>query len=103
MSQKIPEYELLPEMKTKEMLKMFKGERTGWVLVGPKQYFFPMRFIQQGIGFYNFKTRPDDTWVASYPRSGTTLTQELVWLLSNNLDFVTAGKKLLAERFPFLE
>lgn len=99
----IPKYELLPEMKTKEMLKIFKGERTGYVFVGPKKYFFPSNFIEQGIGFYNFKARSTDNWVISYPRSGTTLTQELVWLLSNNLDFETAGKKLLAERFPFLE
>lgn len=34
---------------------------------------------------------------------GTTLTMELTWLLENNLDFQTAQKKLLSERFPFLE
>ncbi|XP_015434268.1 PREDICTED: LOW QUALITY PROTEIN: sulfotransferase 4A1-like [Dufourea novaeangliae] len=98
-----PKYELLNEKKTKEMLQIFTGERTGWVLVGPKKWFFPYRYTEQGEGFYNFKARPDDTWVVSYPRSGTTWTQELVWLLSNNLDFETARKKLLVERFPFLE
>ncbi|XP_026829310.1 sulfotransferase 1C4 isoform X2 [Ooceraea biroi] len=102
-AQQLPKYELLPKEKTAELLKVFKGERTGWVLVGPKKYFFPYRYTEQGAGFYNFKARPDDTWVLSYPRSGTTWTQELVWLLSNNLDFDTAKKNLLAERFPFLE
>lgn len=96
-------YELLDVEKTKKMLKMFHGERTGWVQVGEKKYFFPNRYIEQGEGFYNFKVRPDDTWVLSYPRSGTTWTQELVWLLSNNLDFETAENNLLADRFPFLE
>lgn len=103
MAQQIPKYELLSETKTKEMLQMFKGERTGWVFVGPKKYFFPYKWIEQGTGFYYFKARPEDTWVVSYPRSGTTLTQELIWLLCNNLNFELAGKKYLAERFPFLE
>lgn len=70
MAEQAPKYELLSNEKTKEMLKVFKGERTGWVLVGPKKYFFPSRYIEQGAGFYNFKARVDDTWVASYPRSG---------------------------------
>ncbi|XP_012216892.1 sulfotransferase 1A1-like [Linepithema humile] len=103
MAEQAPKYELLSKEKTKEMLELFKGERTGWVLVGPEKYFLASNYIQQGAGFYNFKARPDDIWVASYPRSGTTWTLELVWLLSNNLDFETAGKRFLAERFPFLE
>lgn len=103
MAERAPTYELLSTKKTEELLKVFKGERTGWVLVGPKKYFFPYRYIEQGEGFYNFRARSDDTWVISYPRSGTTWTQELVWLLSNNLDFKTAKTKFLSERFPFLE
>ncbi|KAL6263466.1 hypothetical protein P5V15_006257 [Pogonomyrmex californicus] len=103
MTEQIPKYELLSEEKTNEMLKLFKGERTGWVMVGPKRYIFPSRFIEQGAGFYNIKTRSDDTWVMSYPRSGTTWMQELVWLLSNNLNFDLAKSRLLSERFPFLE
>ncbi|XP_011175689.2 sulfotransferase 1C4 [Solenopsis invicta] len=105
MSEQPPEYELLSEEKAKEMLKLFKGERTGFVLVGKKKYFFPYRYIEQSQGFYNFikNARKDDTWVLSYPRSGTTMTQELVWLLANNLDFDVARKRLLSERFPFLE
>ncbi|KAG6800257.1 estrogen sulfotransferase [Apis mellifera caucasica] len=98
-----PKYEYLNKENTKKMLEIFKGERTGWVLVGPKKWFFPHKYTIEGKGFYNFKARPDDIWVLSYPRSGTTWTQELVWLLSNNLDFKRAKTELLAERFPFLE
>lgn len=102
-TQEAPKYELLSEEKTKEMLNVFHGERTGWVLVGPQKYFFPHKYVTEGEGFHNFKARKDDTWVASFPRSGTTWTLELVWLLSNNLDYETASKRYLAERFPFLE
>lgn len=96
-------FELLDEETTKKLLELFKGERTGWVLVGPKKWFFPYKYTVEGQGYYNFKARPDDTWVLSYPRSGTTWTQELVWLLSNNLDFERAKTEYLSERFPFLE
>lgn len=103
MDTKLPKYRVLDENLTKKMLADFKGERTGWVKVGEKGYFFPHRYTQQGEGFYKFKVRPSDTWVLSYPRSGTTWTQELVWLISNDLDFDTAKKRYLSERFSFLE
>ncbi|XP_032675693.1 sulfotransferase 1C4-like [Odontomachus brunneus] len=103
MARQSPKYEFLPEKMTRKMLTMFDGERTGWVQVSSQKWFFPYRYVEQGAEFYNFKIRPDDTWVLSYPRSGTTWTQELVWLLSNNLDFETSMKTFLSERFPFLE
>ncbi|XP_014474012.1 PREDICTED: sulfotransferase family cytosolic 1B member 1-like [Dinoponera quadriceps] len=103
MERQPPKYEFLSKEKTKEMLKLFNGERTGWVQVGPQKWFFPYRYTEHGAGYYNFKARPDDTWVVTFPRSGTTWTQELVWLLSNNLDFETAKTQFLAQRFPFFE
>ena len=63
-------YSLLDADKSFEMLKLFKGERTGWVQVGEKKWFFPYQYTEQGEGFLNFKARPTDTWVLSYPRSG---------------------------------
>ncbi|XP_011494897.1 PREDICTED: sulfotransferase family cytosolic 1B member 1 [Ceratosolen solmsi marchali] len=103
MNLELPKYQLLDIKKTKEMLKYFKGERTGWVQVGDKKWFFPYKYTEQGEGFYKFVSRSSDTWVLSYPRSGTTWVQELVWLIANNMDFDTANTRLLSERFPFLE
>lgn len=45
----------------------------------------------------------DDIWVVSFPKCGTTWTQEMVWLLNNNLNFTEAKKVNLLHRFPFLE
>ena len=70
MSLKLPKYTFLDEEVTKEMLKDFKGERNGWVLVGDKKWLFPSRYQEQGEGFYKFKPRSSDVWVLSYPRSG---------------------------------
>lgn len=41
--------------------------------------------------------------IATYPRSGTTWTQEMVWLICNNLDFDAARSEPLTKRFPFFE
>ncbi|KAK7790985.1 hypothetical protein R5R35_011576 [Gryllus longicercus] len=54
-------------------------------------------------GIANFDVREDDIWVVTYPKCGTTWTQEMVWLIANNCDFEGARKVLLNERFPFIE
>lgn len=51
----------------------------------------------------NFQVRDDDVWIISYPKCGTTWTQEMVWLLGNNLDYETGAKVELGDRSPFLE
>lgn len=79
------------------------GERTGFVQVGPEGYFFPYKYKAHAAQYYNFEARPDDIWIATVPRSGTTWTQELIWLLANRLDFEQAQQRPLTERFPFLE
>ncbi|KAL4233033.1 Sulfotransferase domain [Mactra antiquata] len=45
--------------------------------------------------------RDDDIWVCSFPRSGTTLTQELVYLVET-LDFKKVYEVQLDERFPIV-
>ncbi|XP_059607352.1 luciferin sulfotransferase-like [Phlebotomus argentipes] len=51
----------------------------------------------------SLKGRPSDIWVVSFPKCGTSWTQEMVWLLDNDLDFETARSTLLTDRFPYLE
>ncbi|XP_058457124.1 luciferin sulfotransferase-like [Malaya genurostris] len=45
----------------------------------------------------------DDVWVITFPKCGTTWTQEMVWLLNNEMNFERARKLSLEERFPFVE
>ena len=49
-----------------------------------------------------FELRPDDIWIITYPKCGTTWTQELVWMLVNDVN-TEAGQVSLHERVPFLE
>ncbi|XP_054276256.1 luciferin sulfotransferase-like isoform X2 [Macrosteles quadrilineatus] len=50
----------------------------------------------------NMEVREDDVWVCTYPKSGTTWTEELVWCIANDLDF-SGAKVSQCLRFPFLE
>lgn len=51
-----------------------------------------------------FKFRSDDVVIATFPRSGTTVTQEIVWQIINH-DIIKKGEKYgsLMQRVPFLE
>ncbi|XP_047021918.1 sulfotransferase 1C4-like isoform X1 [Helicoverpa zea] len=88
---------------TKKLLEYFTGEMTGFVRVGPKKYFFPQKYKQEAANIYNMPIRPTDVFVTSYPRSGTTWTQELVWMVANDLDYEKSSSIPLTERYPFLE
>ncbi|CAK1545183.1 unnamed protein product [Leptosia nina] len=85
------------------LMKYFTGETTGFVRVGPKGYFFPNKFKQEAINYYTMEIKPSDVFVTSYPRSGTTWTQELVWMVANDLDYETSNAIPLTDRYPFLE
>lgn len=49
------------------------------------------------------KVYEDDVWVVSFPKAGTTWTQEMVWLINNDMNFDKALDENLLDRFPFLE
>ena len=49
-----------------------------------------------------FQPRKSDVWVMTFPKSGTTWMQEIVWLIVNDCDFEGA-KAPLNNRSPFLE
>lgn len=71
-----------------------RGEPGGFVLTP--------HYGENAEELYNFHVRPDDIWILSFPKSGTTWTQELVWLIANDCDF-DGAKKSLNQRCPFLE
>ena len=68
----------------------------------PGNFLMPQRFVEMAEMFYNFELRTDDVFVITYPKCGTTLTQELVWQILHEMD-VEGGKESLITRSPFLE
>ncbi|XP_034830391.2 sulfotransferase 1C4-like isoform X2 [Maniola hyperantus] len=87
----------------KVIRKCLIGYTKTFVKCGKKGYVMPGAFRKHAEAIYNLRVRPDDIWVITFPRSGTTWTQEMVWLIENDLDFKAAKKQPLYERFPMLE
>ena len=71
------------------------------VKVGKPKYCLPMsldvNFIRNEFEIY-----PDDLWIVTPPKSGTTWTQEIVWLIHTNCD-VSKAQCNQFYRIPFLE
>ncbi|XP_071446820.1 sulfotransferase 1C4-like [Hetaerina americana] len=91
-----------PELNA-EVLTLFPKRKDGFVHAGSKKYLLYSKYRKEGVHYYNMELRPDDVWIISFPRSGSTWTQELVWLINNDLDYETALSKKLITRSPFLE
>lgn len=68
-----------------------------------KKMFILQKFIPMYEEIKNMEVYEDDVWILSYPKCGTTWTQEMVWLINNNLDYEAAARKNLIFRSPFLE
>jgi hypothetical protein len=79
------------------------GEKTGFVQIGDDKWFLPSKFKTDANHLWNFQARPDDVWIVTYPRSGTTWCQELIWLICNDLNYDEAKRVALMRRFPFFE
>ena len=68
----------------------------------------PRKFIEEtpegsiADRLYNFAVKKDDIWIVTFPKTGTTWTQETVSMLVNNVD-KEKGKVPLLVRSPFLE
>ncbi|XP_011684337.1 PREDICTED: sulfotransferase 1C4-like [Wasmannia auropunctata] len=83
--------------------KLYPIHKRGFVKIGEKKWFLSHGYIKNGEKIYNFKICPDDVWIVTYPRSGTTVTQELIWLVANDMNFEEALQRTLLERFPFID
>ncbi|XP_071445164.1 luciferin sulfotransferase-like [Hetaerina americana] len=91
------------------LLKDFTSSfREGYVRVGKgyankKGIILPSYYKNFEPRIRNTEVKEDDVWVVSYPKTGTTWSQEMVWLIANELNFDKAKSVILPERFPFLE
>ncbi|KAJ0177434.1 hypothetical protein K1T71_007443 [Dendrolimus kikuchii] len=83
--------------------KCVMGHTRSFVKCGKSGYVMPGAFKNHAQAIYNMEVRPDDIWVITFPRSGTTWTQEMIWLLKNHLNFNASKETPLYDRFPMLE
>lgn len=86
-----------------KIVETMKAHPNGFVQVGPEKWFLPAKYAHCAEDIYKFKVRPDDVFICTHPRSGTTWTQEMIWLICNDFDYGTASRLKLNKRFPYLE
>jgi len=77
--------------------------KDGFVRFQPSGQVLPRGFAAIQNDLDKFTVREDDVWVASFPKCGTTWTQEMVWNIINHLDFASAKTTDLERRVPFVE
>ncbi|KAL4225036.1 hypothetical protein ACF0H5_015731 [Mactra antiquata] len=72
------------------------------VSFGRRVYKGVKMFVNEIEEIQTMNVKDDDIFVCTFPRSGTTFLQEMVYLIVT-LDFDTANSKLLGARVPFLD
>ncbi|XP_055593598.1 sulfotransferase 1B1-like [Uranotaenia lowii] len=75
------------------------GERN----IRPAHCVVSSKFLQAAERIHNFTVYEDDVWIVTFPKCGTTWTQEMVWLIDHNLDYETARNVNLLQRSIFFE
>ena len=66
--------------------------------------YMPKHFESIAKEIWNFKLRKDDIFIVTYPKCGTTLTQELMWQIANNVQVESEISKIpILARAPWIE
>ncbi|XP_017058596.1 luciferin sulfotransferase-like [Drosophila ficusphila] len=73
-----------------------------WVEVLPDQFIIPRKYVELGESIRSLPVFEDDVWMVSYPRTGSSWAQEMVWLLGHKLDY-KAAEQDVRMRSPFIE
>ena len=55
------------------------------------------RYVEHHHLIYNITPRPDDVWIVTHPKCGTTWTQEIVW------NIVSGAEEVTSARTPFID
>lgn len=69
----------------------------------PKACVLPDKYQHFAERVRNFTVYDDDVWIITFPKCGTTWTQEMVWLIDHNLDYERAKGESLNSRSVYLE
>ena len=76
------------------------------VISSPMEVNMPAFFVKSGVHkrIWNLTPREDDIWLVTYPKCGTTMSQELLWQMSRGCNVNSEESKTqLFARSPFLE
>ena len=70
----------------RELTDKTTGYTDGFIRIQPSGFILPYHtnYLEK---IKTFEERPNDIWVSSFPKSGTTWALEMVWCLMSDLNF----------------
>ncbi|KAF2368087.1 Sulfotransferase domain [Trinorchestia longiramus] len=87
-----------------DLMEHFRGYSDGLVRIGPSNYILTQAYTRFAENYLAFQFRSSDVLVVTYPKCGTTWTQEIIWTMLHNPDLDNPDGDLhLGTRSPFLE
>jgi len=94
------EFEVLPGSLDAPFTDHFPRYGEGLIRTIPGGYVYHPEYSRHAEKYYALQPKKDDVWIRTFPRSGTTIVSEMVWLMLNNFDYEKASKSALNHRSP---
>ena len=90
----------LPDDVQKKIANDFLGYPNGLVSCNHWDFKLSATLTEEHMEeLYNYPLDKRDVWVVTPPKCGTTWSQEMIWLLANDLDYEGAKTPLMPERY----
>lgn len=90
------------EKEVEERIDSMFPKKNCFIQTLPGNVVLPRKYMEIGDKIRNLETYPDDVWLVSYPRTGSTWAQEMIWLLGNGLDY-DGARQMQQVRCPLME
>ncbi|GLV32779.1 Sulfotransferase 2 [Carabus blaptoides fortunei] len=87
----------------REKIDKYFGYKNSLIEVYPNKIYLPEQIEEIGQSILDAPVRKDDIWLLSYPRTGSTWTQEMVWLIGNDFNYEGAKCSIQPVRTPLIE
>ncbi|XP_063369015.1 luciferin sulfotransferase [Cydia amplana] len=90
------------DKETGELLDRMFEKKDCMVEINPGRVILPADYMTIGQDILDMEVLENDVWMCSYPRTGSTWCQEMVWLIGHDLDY-DGAKSLQQIRCPLVE